>query len=413
MSTRPRIALALGVALALGCGLGAAITFSALRSDRGWGATISSGAEVGPRVAEILKEKDPLRRLTELSALLSTLGPTAAPALVQAFEASPIGGGDPELVLLGMWWAHFDPQAAYKWTTTEPRAQFGNVIAAIIRSWAHRDPKEALGTAQGLLFPVQRGLAIDAAIAGWDESGQPGLLEVVARLGDIDRQRLAESVARRRVLALGPAGAFRWVESLEADPAFQEMMTLRVASSAAESAGGGTIAAAWAAPRVRSDDRISGYPRRIATRWVMRDPEAAMAWLATLPAGADRSDGVAEAFRAWTGRDQQSAFTWMDKAELQPWNEPALAVYTRAIASERPKEAIERAQRITDPELRDATMIVIAQVWTKRDRAAAEAWLAQPGVPDGVRRYFGTGKDDRAPLERPARAEPTAPTGAG
>lgn len=405
MSTGSRTAFA----LALGCALGSAITFLALHNDRNRGSAIAvamSDEQVGPRVTEILNGKDPLRRVAELNALLPTLGPTAVPALLEALEDSPVGGGDPELVLFGMWWAQFDPQAAFTWTITESRAQYGSVIAAIIRSWAHKDPKSALGTAQGLPFPAQREFAIEAAIAGWDESGQPGLLEIVARLPDIDQQRLAGSVARRRVLALGPAEAFRWVESLDVPPNLKEMMALRVASAAAETAGGGPIAAKWAGPRVRSDDRLSGYPRRIATRWVTRDPEAAMAWLAQLPAGADRSDGVAEAFRTWSGRHQEAAFAWIQKIDLQPWNEPALGVYTRAIAKERPKEAIELAQRISDRELRDGTTIVIGQVWAKQDRAAAQAWLAQADVPERVRKVSMMVRDDRAPREQRAGAEP-------
>jgi hypothetical protein len=390
---------ALACALALGCALGAGIAFVALRGDRARAPTIDaapSDEQIGPRATEILNGKDPLRRVAEFNALLSTLGPAAVPALLEAFEAAPVDGWEPEFALFGMWWATFDPQAAFAWINTEPRVQRGTVIAAVVRSWAHGDPEHALGAARGLSFPGQRELAIDAAIAGWDESGQPGLLEAVMRLGDMDQQRLAESVARRRVLALGPAGAFRWVESLEATPTFREMMTVRVASAAAASVEGGPIAAAWATPRVRSDDRLSSYPRRIATRWVARDPEAAMAWLATLPAGADRSDGVAEAFRAWAMRDHQAAFAWIEQTELQPWNESALAVYTRAIASERPKEAIELAQRISDPELREGTMIVVGQVWAREDRAAAEAWLAQPGVPERVRRVsLMVASDDR------------------
>ena len=388
MSTRPPTAIALAGALALGCALGAGITFAALRTDRAaHTGPLASDEEIGPRVTEILSNgKDPLGRVVEFGALLPTLGPTAAPALVKALEASPLDGGDPEFALFGIWWARFDPQAALAWTTTERRAQFASVVAAVIRSWAHEDPEKALGAARGLQSEAQRELAIDAAIAGWDESGQPGLLESVTQLKGRDQQRIAGSVARRRVLALGPAEAFRWVESLQATPELREMMAVRVASSAAEVAGGGPLAAAWATPRVRSDDRLSGYPRRVATRWVAHDPEAAMAWLATLPAGADRSDGVAEAFRAWAIRDYHEAFAWIEKAELQPWNEPALAIYARAIASERPKEAMEHAQRISDPELREATMTVVGQVWTSKDREAASAWLAQPGVPERVRR---------------------------
>jgi hypothetical protein len=400
------------LALALGCALGFGIAFAALRTDRARSAPITSDEEIGARATEILNNgKDPLGRVTEFSALLPTLGPTAAPALVKAIEASPLDGGDPEFVLLGMWWARFDPQAAMAWTATERRAQYATVIAGIIRSWAHSDPAAALAAARGLPSQGQQELAIDAAIAGWDESGAPGLLERVADLQDRDQQRLAASVARRRVLSLGPEGAFRWVESLEAAPPFREMIAVRVASASAEVTGGGAIAAAWATPRVRSDDRLSGYPRRIATRWVAKDPEAAMAWLATLPAGADRSDGVAEAFRAWAIRDYRAAFEWIEKAELQPWNEPALAIYARAIANDHPKEAIEHAQRISDPELREGTMIVVGQIWTSKDREAASAWLAQPGIPERVRRVSAM-VGESAPARKPAPvADQRAPMG--
>jgi hypothetical protein len=376
VSTRLTTAFALGCALALGCAIAAC-------SDRG---AAPPPEQVGPRTAEILRGKDPLQRIADLSALLTTLGPDAAPALLEVIEQAPLDGVDPELLLFGMWWAGFDPHAAFEWTKTDRRAQFAPVLAAILRSWAHREPKTALATALSLTFPGQREIGCDAAIAGWDESGQPGLIEAVASLGDVDRQRVSESVARRRVATLGPAGAFAWVESLDVEPNFKEMLTVRVASAAASSVDGGPLAAAWATPRVRSDDRLSHFPRRIATRWVVADPEAAMAWLASLPAGADRSDGVAESFRAWAMRDHEAAFAWIAGSEPQPWNEPALAVYTRAIAAERPREAMELAQRISDAELREGTTIVIGQVWVKNDRAAAEAWLAQADVSERVRK---------------------------
>jgi hypothetical protein len=311
-------------------------------------------------------------------------------------------------VLFGMWWARFDPQAAFDWTRGDRRGQFAPVIAGILRSWAHADPKTALATALGLRFPGQREIGIDAAIAGWDESGKPGLIEGIQQLTFEDQQRVAESFARRRVATLGAAGAFQWIESLAADANFKEMMAVRIASAAAGSVDGGPLAAAWATPRVRSDDRLSNFPRRIATRWVVADPEAAMAWLASLPAGADRNDGVAEAFRAWAMRDSEAAFAWMAKTGPQPWNEPALAVYTRAIARERPKEAIELAQRIGEEELREGTMIVIAQVWMKQDPAAAEAWLHSADVSERVRKTSSMVVSDEEQRARRAKAHAEA-----
>ena len=118
----------------------------------------------------------------------------------------------------------------------------------------------------------------------------------------------------------------------------------------------------------------------------------------------DRSDGVAEGFRAWVNRNRQAAFAWIEKTERQPWNEPALAVYATTIAGERPKEAIELAQRITEPELREYTMSVIGKAWFKQDRAAAEAWLAQPGVSERVRQSSKMVAGER---KRPERNAPT------
>ena len=367
-------------------------------------------------MTEILEIKDPLQRLTDLTALLSGLGPTAAPALLEAFETAPINGGDPEFVVLGMWWARFDPRAAFDWTKTDLRAQYAPVIAGIVRSWAQGDPEAALTAALAIPFPGQREFACEAAIAGWDESGKPGLIEAVEQLGDVDQQRVSEGVARRRVAALGAASAFAWLETLE-DPNFREMMAVRVASAAAGSVDGGPLAAEWATSRVRSDDRISSYPRRIATRWVVADPEAAMAWLASLPAGADRGDGVAETFRVWAMRDHEAAWAWVERVEPQPWNEPAIAVYARAIAKDQPQHAMEMAHRFSDEELREGTMIVIGQVWTRQDRAAAEAWLSKHDVPERVRKVSAMVREDpagdrkRAAAEANASAEPAGSDG--
>jgi hypothetical protein len=389
--------LALGCALAIGCALGAGIALVATHGDRGAASIAAPSSEqIGPRAAKILNGTDPSQRIQELSALLATLGPEAAPALVEVFAAAPMSGGDPEFVLFAMWWARFDPQATFRWIQTDERMQYASVISGTVRSWAQTDPKQALAAARGLQFPGQREMAIDAAIAGWDESGQPGLIEAVTQLADTEQQRLAGSVARRRVATLGPAGAFRWVESFETTPEFREMTAVRVASAAAASAEGGPLAAAWATPRVRSDDRLSGYPRRIATRWVAVDPKAALAWLASLPAGADRSDGVSEAFRAWVYRDRPAAFAWIEETGLEPWNEPAWAIWAGLIAIENPQEAIELVQRFTDKEIREGTTIVIGQMWISQDRAAAEAWLAQADVSERVRKVSRMVKSDGA-----------------
>jgi hypothetical protein len=134
-----------------------------------------------------------------------------------------------------------------------------------------------------------------------------------------------------------------------------------------------------------------------------------MAWLATLPAGADRDDGVGEAFAEWLRNDRPPASAWIEGIPRERWNEPALAFYTRNIGRRgRPKEAVELAQHISDSTLRETTLIAISRRWLIADRAAAEAWLAQPEVPEIVRRNSGK----PAPGGARAQAVPNAMTGA-
>ena len=332
----------------------------------------------------ILAGSDRLQRLAELGALLHGLGPEALPGVLEAFGAAPLDQGSPELVQLAIWWAGFDPNAAYRWTSSDWRGADALVLAGIFRTWAATEPEQAWASAQTLRFRGHREFCSDAVIAGWDESGRPGMIEFVRALpkGPL-QQRTAEVVARRRVAVLGARRAVEWVNSLPPDD-FRTIMTPRIAS--AVTIAEPSVAASWAEPQIAHAARPTGLPRRIATRWILRDPDAAMAWLATLPAGDDRDDGVTEAFRDWLHREPQAARAWIERTEMQRWNEPAFGLYARgAIASENPRKALEIVGRLSDDSLRDYLTTVIARGWLERDREAADAWIRQAHLPDGVR----------------------------
>ena len=72
----------------------------------------------------------------------------------------------------------------------------------------------------------------DAAIAGWDESGLPGLMESLTQFDQVQQQQISEGIARRRVVALGPEGALRWADELAENP-LKNVLSLRVASAVA------------------------------------------------------------------------------------------------------------------------------------------------------------------------------------
>jgi hypothetical protein len=403
--------------------LGGAIGFGTARL---WPTRSSTGdsppiaaEDARDRASAILGNPDPIQRLVDVTELIGSAGPEARPGFVEAVEESALDGGEPEVVVLGLWWARFDPDGALRWTQNEWRARFGSVIAAVYRGWAQHAPEPALAQAQKVYFRVQRMLAVEAALAGWDESGRAGLSEAAAPLVLGAESWVGDVLARRRVGALGPEGAVRWLESIE-NGELREAMVGPVAEAGAAIEGGAPVVARWAEPRITGVDHRTGLPHRIGTQWVRYDPEAAFAWLEALPAGVDRDDGVGGAFGAWMARDGSAAFAWAEHTPLERWNEPAMAVYARSmVVYGGASKALATAARFSNPDLRDTTTINLVLAWLGHDRAAALAWLADANLSESVLTKVnemvavrrgghdaagGSAKDDAAAAARPRPA---------
>ncbi len=395
---RRSLVLALGCALALGAGC----------TDPPAVDSPVSPSQAGERVSEILSTDDPLMRASELGALLARLSPEALPGVRDAFRDASLDRGDTEVALLATWWARFDPEGARDWTTRDWTAAHLSVLCAVFRSWAASDPQRAWAEAQKMPMALQRELASDAVIMGWRETGLD-LEDFVAALppGAI-RQRAGDTLARRRVLALGARGALAWAEKLRGRE-FRDFMTTRIAGTAAQVEP--TVAGAWAAQRISGDFRTSGLARRVATRWVRSDPEAAMAWLATLPEGGDREDGVLESYRDWLMIRRSEAIAWIERQELVPWLEPAFSLYARGdLAHRDPEAALALAGRFTDQDRRNTTCTYIARGWLERDREAADAWLSRSKLPpDVVKRSYMLPSPELQAQRRADRAEARAP----
>jgi hypothetical protein len=401
MAAMPR-----SLAVSLGCAVAVVLGCSDARPG-------SPPADAGLAVRKILATDDPLVRASELGALLAQLEPAALPAVRDAFGDGPLDRGDTEVVLLATWWARFDPDGALDWTTRNWTAAHISVLAAILRTWAARDPKAAWAEAQRLHVPLQREIAADAVIVGWRDADGARLDEFVASLpAGPDQQRAAEAVARRQVIRLGAQRALAWVEGLT-DPAYREVMRPRVAGAAAFADP--SIAAGWAAPQITASPRTSGLARRVATRWVRSEPEAAMAWLKSLPDGGDREDGVLESYRDWLTVRRNEAVAWIQRQPVEPWLEPAFALYARReLAFRDPKAALELAGRFSDADRRDTTSTYIARSWLERDYAAADAWLKQSKLPAGVvqRSYMLPNRTLQPNLRAAATPMDAATTGA-
>jgi hypothetical protein len=360
-------------------------------------------------VQAALTLQDRIQGVHALSGILARSGPESLSEIRAGFESVFLDVAEIEIVLLAEWWAAFDPEAAFRWTQSTRVANQTLVIRSVVRAWARRDPlaaREALGR---ILDPVTRRACLDALVSGWEDSGQPGLLEYLHELPpSIEQLRALAAVARRKVLRDGVDGAFRWAEALPEDrddePGRFKLQLFRRVASAAASVDL-ERAAAWAMQHADGPNG-DGLLGRVGNTWAMRDGTGAMAWLASLPESAPRERGIEDTYRAWLDWDTPAALAWMREraAAPEPWLDPALTLFSVAVAREDYAEALAAAERIRDPQRRDGAVITIGRMWRGSDPAAADAWLERSGLDPELRRQI---LSDGRPGPGGAAAEPT------
>lgn len=332
-------------------------------------------------VRDILLMPDLLARTAALATLFEGLGPEALPQVQAAYSSVLLDLDDVEFVLFGDWWARFDPRAAMLWTNHHWQTRnSGPVLQAIMRQWGRSDPEAAITAAAAAPNNRIRRRWVDAALRGWDESVHDGALAYAESLpAGPDQQWALYVVTRRRVLRDGPEAALAWAEALPDDNENFKLNAFRRVTGAVAEVD--PMRAAAFAERHLDGPYASGLPERVGMNWVVRDGDAAMRWLAGLPAGTDREDGVRETFRHWMILDQPAARQWIRGMEPEPWLDPAIALYAkRAGQKNETEEALTWAGRIEDPDLRNPTIGWIVRYWLVRDEAAANAWLDQSGL---------------------------------
>jgi len=330
---------------------------------------------VAVRAREILAGKHSSTRTRELAELFRNAGPESVDVVVAAFEQFPPSSHGSELVLLAEWWGEFDPETALGFIQQRGLRESAHASAALLRVWARDDPSQALERALAPRDADYRKVAVASVFIGWDESLQPGMMETLQQLpAEIDAGVVAGLVARRQVFERGPREALDWAHSpLDLDP---ELLTqIRNATISAAAWRDPKATAAWADPHIESERR-TGLPMRIATRWVKQDPPAAMDWLRGLADSRDRAEAVEESYRDWLRADRPAAASWLEEQEPAAWLDGAYSIRARAAAGSNPEKAVSVARKISNPKVRETTLVIVARVWRVSNPEAAEAWLA-------------------------------------
>lgn len=352
------------------------------------------------RLREALLQTDPLARFAEVSALLLTLGPDSLDEVRTAYDTVFLDLGETELLLLGEWWARFDPHAAMTWSESEWRADYPAVALQIIRTWARTDPVAALERANKGREDMSNSKMIyaRAAIAGWEQGGKPGALEYLQSMEHgPTRQRMMRGTARRRVLRNGIDEALRWGLSLsDDDRVFKVNLIRRMISAAVRIDAEAT--AKWVAS-LQESPYFTGLPQRVAIPWVKQNKKATFAWLESLEPSGDRDDGVREAYRQWLRDDKDAAYKWLTSSENERWLDPALSMYAKSLSMGRPEDAIAVAERLIEQSLRQATLTIITRMWLAQDEEAAKDYVENSDWTEAEReRALSIGEDQRAAI---------------
>ena len=312
-------------------------------------------------------------------------------------------------------WADSDFPAAFAWAGSQPDPGFARELATqLLARLAATDPVRALSLAEaggpGLLDAARLEL-----FRAWSDHDPVAAVRTlgVALLGE-DRNEWYVREAIGKWVARAPRDALAWLGSQPGlDPEKTDSLLRNLAWSASGDDGGADprlfAEALAASPGLRDRTELLSS---LLSAWSGRAPEAALAWLDTipdaarradlleraiqnfssdrpgqnlalilrLPAGTGRDARVADIIGRWAKNDPDAALAW-----LHDHDDPSLAsaaagvqgVLIGALAATDPVAALGHWQELPADESRAAAAPSLATAWSKTDPAAASRWLVE------------------------------------
>lgn len=224
-------------------------------------------------------------------------------------------------------WSGSDPLAALRWAVEHPRGEndHGRYHAAY-EGFAAKHPVEALQALEREEMSGDRDALSRVVIFHFAEQGR--LAEARAWIEKLPEGNLRELLVRQTVhywAEKSPAEAAQWLATTASDETFR--------------AGMGTLLHTL----VETDPRFAaGLTQRF------KEPEI-------------RQSHLADVIYLWAKQDLGGAVTWLREQPPGPQLDPAIAKLIETIAPNDPVEARQWANAISDPKLRQNTLLQLAE----------------------------------------------------
>ncbi|MES2921849.1 MAG: hypothetical protein V4819_09890 [Verrucomicrobiota bacterium] len=254
-------------------------------------------------------------------------------------------------------WAKKDPLAAREWvsknTAEHPDLADDEAKRNIVAGAAENDPK--------LAFKLIGEMQLEDATSA---------VQLLVEAGRTAGQRTAILAALREHLATLPEGP-------ERDDLLQESLETMGRNLSNESF---EAVQSWISESKLNSAESAQFAAGLSYFNTKQDTGRWIDWMAqNLPAEAV-ANNVDNLIGQWTQEDYQAAGKWLAAAADGPAKQAAVSTYAGTVAEYEPQTAVQWALTLPAGEARQATFESIYQNWPKSDAAAAAAFAKQYGV---------------------------------
>ncbi|MEN8772476.1 MAG: hypothetical protein ABF382_02890, partial [Akkermansiaceae bacterium] len=165
---------------------------------------------------------------------------------------------------------------------------------------------------------------------------------------------------------------------------------IHIAAAAAMKSGDREAVTQWASNIPEGDLQNTAF-QRLAGDFAKEDPAEAVDWASSLPEGEGKYHAVGTSFHQWANRDPKEAANAI--ASLPNDQQDAATYgYATSVVHKEPAAGVQWAATISDQESRTNAMVDTGRVFYRRDREAAQEWLANANLPDEAIQQITGGK---------------------
>jgi hypothetical protein len=209
-----------------------------------------------------------------------------------------------------------DPQAAADWMSSHTNISDAHVFT-LVHDWGQKDREALREYLAGLPEGEWKQKAATAASSEVLSSDPVEAIVWAEQMRPGERQTGLLGMAATDWVKRDPDAAAQWVGRVN-DPALREQLVGSLTVGYADTDP--VQAAECAMQSLRPGDVLNRSVAEIAWTWALREPTAAVAWVAQFPEGPARQKALGNVLGIWGNRDRTAALAWIEdlpKGSLQ------------------------------------------------------------------------------------------------